>query len=111
MTEWLGVCRADELRPGDSKVVYTNNTEIALFNIDGEFYAMENRCTHQDFPLLMETLDPQLQIDGSEITCPHHGAVFCIKTGEALSPPAYEPVTTYEIRIEGEELQILTGNV
>lgn len=99
MAEWVDVCPKDELKAGDYKVVDVDDVMIAVFNVDGMFYALEDVCTHDG-----ETLTGG-PIDGDEIVCPRHGARFCIKTGEALCPPAYEPTATFPVRIENGLLQ------
>ncbi len=101
MADWTDVAPADELSPGDYRVVDIDDALIAVFNIDGEFYAIEDVCTH-DF----ETLTGGC-IEGYEIICPRHGARFNIKTGEALTPPAYEPVATLPVRVEDGMVQVM----
>ena len=73
---------------------------MVVFNVDGGFLAVEDMCSHDD-ALLSEGM-----IDGEEVICPRHGARFCLRTGEALSPPAYEPVQTFPVRIEGDVVQV-----
>ncbi len=100
MAEWIDVASTDELDPGDYRVVDIDDALIAVFNIDGEFYAIEDVCTHD-----YETLTGGC-IEGDEIICPRHGARFNIKTGEALTPPAYEPVATLPVRVENGMVQV-----
>ena len=100
MSDWTDVAPAEELAPGDYRVVDIDDALIAVFNIDGEFYAIEDVCTHD-----YETLTGGC-IEGEEIICPRHGARFNIKTGEALTPPAYEPVATLPVRIENGVVQV-----
>ncbi|MGH8594930.1 MAG: non-heme iron oxygenase ferredoxin subunit [Gammaproteobacteria bacterium] len=94
MEDWIAVAKSDEFAPGDRRIVEAQGTQIVVFNLDGEYYAIEDMCTHDYAPL-----DGGL-IEGDAITCPRHGARFCIKPGEALSPPAYEAVTTFPVRVE-----------
>ncbi|MGH8653769.1 MAG: non-heme iron oxygenase ferredoxin subunit [Gammaproteobacteria bacterium] len=94
MADWISVAKSDELAPGDRRIVEAQGTQIVVFNLDGEYYAIEDMCTHDYAPL-----DGGL-IEGDAIMCPRHGARFCIKTGEALSPPAYEALTTFPVRVE-----------
>ena len=101
MADWTDVAPADELSPGDYRVVDIDDALIAVFNVDGEFYAIEDVCTHD-----YETLTGGC-IEGCEITCPRHGARFNIKTGEALTPPAYEPVATMPVRVEDGMVQVM----
>ncbi|NIM28310.1 MAG: Rieske 2Fe-2S domain-containing protein [Gammaproteobacteria bacterium] len=100
MSDWTDVARTDELAPGDYRVVDIDDALIAVFNIDGEYYAIEDVCTHD-----YETLTGGC-IEGDEIVCPRHGARFNIKTGEALTPPAYEPVATLPVRVENGMVQV-----
>ncbi|MGH8579285.1 MAG: non-heme iron oxygenase ferredoxin subunit [Gammaproteobacteria bacterium] len=94
MEDWISVAKSDEFAPGDRRVVETQGgTRIVVFNFDGEYYAIEDMCTHDYAPL-----DGGV-IEGGAIICPRHGARFCIKTGEALSPPAYEAITTFPVRV------------
>lgn len=100
MTDWTDVAPAEEIAAGDYKVVDIDDALIAVFNVDGEFYAIEDVCTHD-----YETLTGGC-IEGDEIICPRHGARFNIKTGEALTPPAYEAVATLPVRIENGMVQV-----
>lgn len=100
MSDWVNVAKVDELPPGRYKVVDVDDVMIAVFNVDGEFYAIEDVCTH-DGEIL--TGGP---VNGDEIICPRHGARFCIKTGEALTPPAYEPTATFPVRVKDGIVQV-----
>lgn len=100
MADWITVASADEIPPGIPKVVDVDGTLIAIFNIDGEYYAIEDVCTH-DGGLLTGG-----KIECDVIICPRHGARFCIKTGAALSAPAYEATTTFPVRAQGNEIQV-----
>lgn len=94
MQDWILVANIDEFAPGDRRIVESQGTRIVVFNLDGEYYAIEDMCTHDYAPL-----DGGV-IEGDAIMCPRHGARFCIKTGEALTPPAYEPIITFPVRVE-----------
>jgi 3-phenylpropionate/trans-cinnamate dioxygenase ferredoxin subunit len=100
MSDWVDVALADELQPGDFRIVDIDDVEIAVINCDGRFYAIEDVCTHDGGELTGG------EIEGCEIECPRHGARFNIKTGEALSAPAYEPIATFPVRIEGGIVQV-----
>lgn len=101
MTEFIKVATLDEIPVNGSKLVEVDMFEIALFNLDGEIYAIENVCTHDGGPLVEGTI-----VNGHEVECPRHGARFDIRTGAALSLPAFEPTNTYEVRIEGQDVLI-----
>jgi 3-phenylpropionate/trans-cinnamate dioxygenase ferredoxin component len=96
VSEWLNVDAAVAIAPGSYQVVENDDVRIAVFNIDGAFYAIEDLCTH-DYSTLTGG-----DLNGDEITCPLHGATFCLRTGEALTPPAYEDVPTFPVQITDE---------
>jgi 3-phenylpropionate/trans-cinnamate dioxygenase ferredoxin subunit len=100
MPEFVRVANTDEILPGQAKLVEVNGTEIALFNIGGQFHAIDNSCTHVGGPLC------EGEISGSEVTCPWHGAVFEVTTGQAVGPPAMEAVSRYNLRIDGDNIEI-----
>ena len=100
MSDWVDVAPADELQPGDFRIVDIDDVEIAVINCDDRFYAIEDVCTHDGGELTGG------EIEGCEIECPRHGARFNIKTGEALSAPAYEPIAIFPVRIEGGVVQV-----
>jgi 3-phenylpropionate/trans-cinnamate dioxygenase ferredoxin subunit len=90
---WIVVGPAASIPPGDYAQVEIDTALVAVFNIDGQFYAIEDVCTHDGGELAGGA------IEGDVVICPRHGARFCLRTGEALTPPAYEPVRTYETRV------------
>ncbi len=100
MGEWTNVAAAGEIGPGEHRVVDIDDVAIAVFNLDGAYFAIEDVCTH-DFGTLTGGC-----VEGGEIMCPRHGARFDIRTGEALTPPAYEPVATFPVRIHDGVVQI-----
>lgn len=93
--EWVTVGRVDDIASGDYRVVEDRGTFIAVFNVGGTFYAIEDVCTHDGAELAGG------EIDGDVVICPRHGSRFCIKTGKALTPPAYEPTAVFPVRVEG----------
>lgn len=100
MGEFVKVAVTGEVPPGQAKTVEINGQEIALFNIDGTFHAIENACTHVGGPLAEGT------IDGCEVTCPWHGAVFDVTSGQVIGPPAAQPVSRYSVRVTGDAVEI-----
>jgi 3-phenylpropionate/trans-cinnamate dioxygenase ferredoxin subunit len=100
MADWIDVAAADELAPGQVRVVDADGTMIAVFNIGGSFYAIEDVCTHDGGELASGALE------GDQIECPRHGARFCVRTGEALTAPAYEPTSTFPVRVENGIVQV-----
>ena len=91
----IEVCPADELPPGRTKIVHTGLVSVCVYNLAGELYALEDRCSHDDGPLCEGDWDPEEGV----VVCPRHGANFDIRTGEALTLPAFEPVETYPVRV------------
>jgi 3-phenylpropionate/trans-cinnamate dioxygenase ferredoxin subunit len=98
MSTWTRVCAQSELLPGEYKIAYDGDVPIAVYNIDGELYAIEDVCTHDGGDLAGGALH------GFEVECPRHGARFDVRTGAVLSPPAYEPVAKFPIKIERGEV-------
>ena len=98
--DWVNVCMTTDIAAAAWTVIDLDGTDVAIFNLDGEFHAIEDVCTHDHACL---TGQP---IEGCEIICPRHGARFNIKTGEALTAPAYEPVHTFPVRVVEGLIQI-----
>ncbi|MDP3744136.1 MAG: non-heme iron oxygenase ferredoxin subunit [Methylotenera sp.] len=93
MSDWIDVAAVEDFMPGTCRVVTTDETPILVFNLDGRYYAVENRCTHEETELSNGVLE------GEEIICPLHGARFSVVTGAALTPPAYENLRTFPTRV------------
>lgn len=100
MSDFVAVAKTSEIAPGTVKVVRINDMPIGVANVDGEFYAFGDVCTHDDGPVAEGELD-ELQIE-----CPRHGARFDIRTGEAKLLPAVTPIPVYPLRVEGDEIQV-----
>ncbi|MBM3373143.1 MAG: non-heme iron oxygenase ferredoxin subunit [Betaproteobacteria bacterium] len=100
MADWITVAAAGDITPGSCKVVDADGTRIAVYNLDGEFHAIEDVCTHDGGELASGA------VEGGEVICPRHGARFCIRTGDALSVPAYEPTAKLPVRIENGIVQV-----
>lgn len=79
---------------------------VAVVNVGGDLFAIEDRCTHDGSPLFSSGLDPADLLDGDQVICPRHGARFCLRTGAALTPPAYEPTASYPVRVDGGRMQV-----
>ena len=92
----LTVCPVEELPPGEVKIVHAGELAIGVYNANGDLYAIEDRCSHDDGPLAEGDWEP----DELVAICPRHGARFDIRTGRALSLPAYRPVETFEVTVE-----------
>ncbi len=100
MSDWIDVADIVDFPAGSRHAVYLENISILVFNLDGDFYAIENVCTHDGGPLV----DGYLQ--GDEIVCPRHGAHFCVRTGAVTQPPAYEDVPTFPVRVHEGKVQV-----
>lgn len=105
MSDWINVAAADEFGPGQARLADAGDTRIAVFNLDGDYHAIEDRCSHDESPFLGCGLDAADLLDGDQLTCPRHGARFCIRTGEALTPPAYEAADTFPVRVRDGMVQ------
>jgi len=94
------VALVEEISPGTAKQVAIGGRTLALFNVSGVFYAIDDTCTHRGAPL------SEGECVGAEIICPWHGAKFDLTTGAHLSPPARSGVTAYKVQIVGNEVQV-----
>ena len=103
MTGFVKVAKSDELRPGQALLVEAKGKQIALFNVDGAFFAIDNICTHEEASLA------EGELRGHEVTCPLHGAKFDVRTGEVLGPPAYDDVVCYTVRVTGADIEVDLG--
>ena len=89
-----------DLAAGKCMAVEVDGNKIALFNVDGTYYAIGDTCTHMGGPLSEGTLD------GTKVICPWHGANFDLSSGKNLTPPAPQEVPSYAVRVEGDDIQI-----
>jgi 3-phenylpropionate/trans-cinnamate dioxygenase ferredoxin subunit len=89
-----------EIAPGEIHCVHAGGCAIALYNVNGEFYATRDECTHAESSLSDGWLDDY------EVTCPLHGAAFDVRTGKPLSLPATQPVPVYPVHVEGGDIYI-----
>ncbi|MBI2873436.1 MAG: non-heme iron oxygenase ferredoxin subunit [Chloroflexi bacterium] len=94
------VATVNEVPPGTARVVEVDGEQIAICNVDGEFYAVSNECTHDGGSL------DQGELDGETIECPRHGARFNVKTGEVVAPPAFSSVDTFPVRVLGKDVEV-----
>ena len=92
--EWIDVGAADSLGDSESLSADVDGLALLVVRCGSELYAVEDRCTHDGEPL------EGAEVESCQIICPRHGAHFCVRTGEALTPPAYEPLRTYKVRLE-----------
>ena len=97
---WLAVAGANQIAPGDFIQVDTGNVFLLVCNVNGELLAIEDQCTHDGSSMAGGCME------GDQIICPRHGARFCLRSGAALSPPAYDAVQTYPVRIHADNIEV-----
>ncbi len=97
---YFSVATRADIEPGEVFVADVEGQRLAICNVDGEFFAIEDSCSHDG-----SSFD-QTDLEGSEIFCPRHGAVFDVKTGAVLGAPATAPVDTFPVRLEGDTIQV-----
>lgn len=107
MAEWLTLCAASELPAGRREVFGVNNRWIAVFNIGGVVYAIEDLCTHDGNVLAFDHNDQPSKLIGYEVECPRHGARFDVRNGKVTRRPAEVNVPCFESRVHNGDLQIL----
>jgi len=100
MAEFVKAAKTTEIESGQARLVDVKGKAIALFNVEGEFFAIDNPCTHRGGPLA------EGEISGHEVTCPWHGATFNFRTGEVVGPPAQRSVGCYGVRVTGTDVEI-----
>jgi 3-phenylpropionate/trans-cinnamate dioxygenase ferredoxin subunit len=98
----IDICPVSELPPGEFTMVDYEDTEIGVINCGGALVAIEDRCSHDDGDLLEGDVD----FETCTIECPRHGSVFDLKTGRPLNLPAYAPVETFPVVVEGDLIQL-----
>jgi 3-phenylpropionate/trans-cinnamate dioxygenase ferredoxin component len=98
----VNVCPVSELPPGGKRLVEVADLEIGVFNCAGTVYAIEDRCSHDDGPLVEGELDQ----DACTIECPRHGSRFDLKTGRPKTLPAYVPVDTFPVVIDEDMIKL-----
>ena len=100
MGRFVRVARKSQLPENDGTYVEVEGNRIALFNLEGEIYALDNACTHVRGPL------SQGRVEGDEVECPWHGSRFDIRTGEVKMFPARQDVATYKVRVTGDDVEV-----
>ena len=98
--QWIDVGAADAVKESQPFPVEVEGVPIVVVRCGNEFFAVEDRCTHDGEAL------GEAEIENCQIICPRHGAHFCARTGEALTPPAYEPLRTFGVRVQNGRLLI-----
>ncbi len=101
MAKRIVACRRDELAPGSVMQVSVDGRKpLAIYNVNGEFYATDDTCTHGEASLA------DGELEGQEIICPFHMGGFDVRTGEASIPPCSEPLRTYPVIVDDDTLLI-----
>jgi 3-phenylpropionate/trans-cinnamate dioxygenase ferredoxin subunit len=98
----IDVCPVEELPPGTMRLVAAGEISVGVYNVNGTLCAIEDRCSHDDGPLVEGEWEP----DRGIVICPRHGATFDICTGRALTLPAYLPVDTFPVRVEDGMIKV-----
>lgn len=99
MPEFVTVAKAGDIPAGECRVVDARGRQVALFNVDGQFHALDNTCLHRGGPL------GEGELDGSIVTCPWHGWTYDVTSGQCTFNPGAQ-VEKLEVRVEGEEVQV-----
>lgn len=102
MSSWHTICKVSELAEGKTFPISVDDYDIVLIKQGDNVFALEDNCSHQDFPLSHGT------IAGGNIKCKAHGAEFCLKTGKAMCAPAFAPVRVFAVKIEDGEIMVET---
>ncbi len=102
MNAWQDVGAVADFPVGSVRVLDAGDVPVAVFRTADGFYALEDCCSHEEEPLSGGL------VNGDEVVCPRHGAVFSLRSGAALTPPAYSPVRTFPVRIVNGVVQVRT---
>ena len=102
MAEFAAVGRVGDVPAGTARAFEVNGESIAIVNCDGEFYAINNICSHA----YAELVDGEVDGDDCTIECPLHGSIFSVATGRPRTLPAVLPVATYPVRISGDTIEV-----
>ena len=100
MARLIKIAEAKDVPAGQAAAFTIEGQKIALFNVEGAYYAIADTCTHCGGPL------SEGDVQGTKVTCPWHGADFDLKTGAALGPPAQKGVPCYKVVVEGDDIKV-----
>lgn len=103
MGERVVVCRRDEMKSGEARRFDVGEHRIALVRIEDDFYALGDRCSHEDYSLAEGEVWPEER----ELECPRHGSTFDLRSGEPCSLPATKPVPVYEVELAGDDVTVV----
>jgi 3-phenylpropionate/trans-cinnamate dioxygenase ferredoxin component len=107
MAEHIEVAKIEDVPSGTARVVTAGDRLLALVNVDGTFYAVDNECTHRGGDLGEGEINPDW--DDWALECPLNGSVFDVRTGEVLRGPATEPVNTYPVEVNASVVNVDLG--
>ena len=102
MSPVIDICPVSELPHGATKIVTFEDIEIGIVNCNGELLAIEDRCSHDNGILFEGLIDP----DKCTVECPRHGSLFDLRTGKPLNLPAYVPVDTFPVIVDGDTIRV-----
>jgi 3-phenylpropionate/trans-cinnamate dioxygenase ferredoxin subunit len=97
---FVKVGKVEDVPAGTAKVYEVDDRAIAVCNVDGTFYAIDDVCTHDEGSL------EQGFLEGYEIECPRHGACFDVRTGDVTALPAVVPIDTFSVRVDGDDIEL-----
>ena len=100
MAKTIKVALASDLAPGSGTTVEAEGIRLALFNLQGTFYAIDDTCPHRGGPL------GDGKLHDATVTCPWHGATFDVRTGAVTGPPARASVRSYRVRVDGNDVLV-----
>ena len=101
MADYVAVGTTSDLAPGEMMRAIVNNVPVCVYNVDGEYFATQDTCTHAEASMCEGELIDDIVI------CPLHGSEFNVRTGEVLSFPATFPLATYPVKVESEQVKVL----
>lgn len=100
MAEFVKVAKTTEIEPGGARLVEVNGKQIALFNVEGQFFAIDSTCSHKGGPLA------EGEVSGHVVTCPWHLGRFDLRTGEVVGSPPQRAATRYGVRVTGTDIEV-----
>ena len=103
MGERVVLCRRDDIAPGQARRFDVGPHRIAIVRVDDDFYAIGDRCSHEDYSLA----EGEVWADERELECPRHGSTFDLTTGAPCSLPATKPVPVYEVEVDGDDVAVV----
>jgi glycine betaine catabolism B len=98
--DFVKVAESKDIQPSNMLEVDREGESVCIANVGGRYYAIGNVCTHEGGPLA------DGRLEGYEVECPWHGSKFDIRTGKVTNPPADEPESTYEVKVDGNNILI-----